>query len=57
LNNINSYILQCNESDTFKEEKHKINDLYQLQNQLYQFFINVILYSNKILENKNRNIY
>jgi len=32
------------------DEKHK--DLCQLQNQLYQVFNNIILYMNKILENK-----
>jgi len=52
LNNINSYILQYNESDDFMNEKHKIKDLCQLQNQLYQVFNNIILYMNKILENK-----
>ena len=43
LNNINSYILQCYESDAFMEDKHTINDLCQLQNQLYQVFSNVII--------------
>ena len=52
MNNINSYILQYNESDDFMNEKHKIKDLCQLQNQLYQVFNNIILYMNKILENK-----
>jgi len=52
LNNINSYILQYNESDDFMNEKQKIKDLCQLQNQFYQVFNNIILYMNKILENK-----
>ena len=43
LNNINSYILQYNERDAFMDEKHKIKDLCQLQNQLYQVFNNTIL--------------
>ena len=52
MNNINSYILQYNESDDFMNEKQKIKDLCQLQNQFYQVFNNIILYMNKILENK-----
>jgi len=52
LHNINTYILQYNERDAFMDEKHKIKDLCQLQNQLYQVFNNTILYMNKILENK-----
>ncbi|KAG4085522.1 hypothetical protein H8356DRAFT_1363896 [Neocallimastix lanati (nom. inval.)] len=48
--NQNIYRNKLIQFDAFMDEKHK--DLCQLQNQLYQVFNNIILYMNKILENK-----
>jgi len=54
LANIYLYLLQYNEENNFMQEKHKINDIIQLKDQLNQQKDNLFQYIDNILENKSR---